>query len=302
MSRPRQRFVALAEERLDAVLSRLGKGDALEQGRVFVAGRRACDPEQLLPVGASVEVYAQREQPGELQVLFEQAGLVFVAKPPGMATEPERRGASGTLVSLMAERLGLSAARVHALSRLDVGVSGVVLLGVEADARRRVTELRAQGRVKRRYVALSAGAPSPERGTWNDAIGKASSSARRQLSAQGESAQTHYRVTGRGSGSPAPCALALEPTTGRTHQLRVHAAAHDAPLFGDRTYGGPARLVSPSGKVNAIGRVLLHAAWIEVGDWPRVECPLPEDLRAPWRELGGDAEALQRAFEEPVLT
>jgi 23S rRNA-/tRNA-specific pseudouridylate synthase len=179
-------------------------------------------------------------------------------------------------------------------------VSGVVLLGIEAEARRRVIELRAQGQVKRRYVALSAGAPKPERGTWNDAIGKPSAGARRQVSRQGESAQTHYCITGRAPGLSEATALALEPTTGRTHQLRVHAAAHGAPLFGDRTYGGPGRLTSADGRVSSITRVLLHAAWIELGDLPRVSCPLPADFSEPWRALGGEQAALTRAFEEPV--
>jgi 23S rRNA-/tRNA-specific pseudouridylate synthase len=254
-----------------------------------------------LAVGASVEVYPAREGSAELEVLFEGDGLVFIAKPPGMATEPEQRGAAGALVSLAAERLGLAVTQVHALSRLDVGVSGVVLLGIEAEARRRVTELRAQGQVRRRYVALSAGSPEPEQGTWNEAISKSSKGPRRQLSAQGESAQTHYRIVARAQGSPTPSALALEPTTGRTHQLRVHAAAHGAPLFGDRTYGGPGRLVSATGEVRALGRVLLHAAWIELGDLPRVTCPFPVDFTQPWQALGGEPAALTRAALEPVL-
>jgi 23S rRNA-/tRNA-specific pseudouridylate synthase len=301
MSRPSERWIATEEEMLSQVLARLGARAALAEGRVFVAGRRAQDPEQLLPVGTSVEVYALRESQGDLEVLFADAGLVFVAKPPGMATEPERRGAAGTLVSLAAARLGVAPEQVHALSRLDVGVSGVVLLGIEAEARRRVTELRAQGRVTRRYVALSAGAPDPERGTWNDAIGKPSASARRQASAQGDAAQTHYRVISHAPGSPSASVLALEPTTGRTHQLRVHAAAHGAPLFGDRTYGGPGRLVSATGEVSSLTRILLHAAWIELGDLPRVNCPLPEDFSQPWQAMGGDPAALTRAVEERVL-
>lgn len=301
MSRPREHFIATEERALSHVLARLDARDALADGRVFVAGRRAHDANQLVPIGASVEVYAPREGTGELEVLFEGEGLVFVAKPPGMATEPERRGATGALVSLAAARLGLAVEQVHALSRLDVGVSGVVLLGIDAEARRRVSELRAQGQVKRRYVALSAGEPQPERGTWNDPIAKSGGSARRKTSAQGEPAQTHYLVTGRALGAPAPCALAFEPTTGRTHQLRVHAAAHGAPLFGDRTYGGPGRLTAPSGEVSALTRVLLHAAWIQLGGLPRVTCPLPDDFTKPWHALGGDPAALTRAIEEPVF-
>jgi 23S rRNA-/tRNA-specific pseudouridylate synthase len=303
MSRPSERWIATEVETLACVLDRLGSRAALDQGRVFVAGRRARDLEELLPIGASVEIYPPRASPSRLRVLRAQSGLVFVDKPPGIATEPERRGASGTLVSLVAEELGVPVESVHALSRLDVGVSGVVLLGITADARRRVTDLRAQGEVIRRYVAISAAAPEPEQGIWSDSIGRASASSRRQASAQGERAETAYRVTGRAAARQGlQSVLAFEPLTGRTHQLRVHAAAHGAPLLGDRTYGGPGRLVSPSGEVSALTRVFLHAAWIQLGDQERVQCPLPEDFLQVWQALGGEAVALGRAIDEPVRT
>jgi 23S rRNA-/tRNA-specific pseudouridylate synthase len=310
MSGLRQRYVLGEPATLADVLSRFDAQSALVEGRVFVAGLRAHDANQMLGAGVAVEVYEGRDGPRALEVLHAQRGLVYVAKPPGMATEPERRGATGTLVALAAQQLGLPAERVHALSRLDVGVSGVVLLGIDAEARRRVSELRAQGRVKRRYVALAAGTPEPERGIWSDPIGRSSGSARRRVDPRGEPAQTHYRVVARrapsSSGPPSPPAtaasvLALEPTTGRTHQLRVHAAAHGAPLFGDRTYGGPGRLVLASGEVRALTRVLLHAAWIQIEGQPRVACPLPSDFGVTWQSLGGESAALELAFEEPVL-
>ncbi|HWA76871.1 MAG TPA: RluA family pseudouridine synthase [Polyangiaceae bacterium] len=307
MSGPKQRYVLGEPAALADVLSRFDALSALAEGRVFVAGLRAHDPNQMLDAGVAVEVYPGREGQGELEVLHAQHGLVYVAKPPGIATEPERRGATGTLVALIAKQLGLPIDRVHALSRLDVGVSGVVLLGIDAEARRRVNELRAQGRVKRRYVALAAGTPEPERGTWSDPIGKSSGNVRRRVDPRGEPAETHYRVAARSAPAAAQSAatdssvLALEPTTGRTHQLRVHAAAHGAPLFGDRTYGGPGRLVLPSGEVRALARVLLHAAWVQIEGQPRVACPLPGDFSAAWQSLGGEPQALQSAFDEPVL-
>jgi 23S rRNA pseudouridine955/2504/2580 synthase/23S rRNA pseudouridine1911/1915/1917 synthase len=97
--------------------------------------------------------------------------------------------------------------------------------------------------------------------------------------------------------------LAVEPQTGRTHQIRVHMAHVGAPLMGDELYGGSRAVVLPSGSVRRLGRVALHAAWVQVqaskGQPWRVEAPIPEDLRELWRVLGGEDESWTRA-SQPV--
>jgi 23S rRNA-/tRNA-specific pseudouridylate synthase len=300
MTRPRERWIATQDEPLSRVLERLGQGAALGEGRVFVAGRRAFGADEAVRPGDAVEVYAAREPGAALAILYESDGLVFVEKPAGIATEPERRGSAGTVVALAATALGLDAGRVHALSRLDVGVSGVVLLGTNADARRRITALREAGRVRRRYVAVAAGVPEPERGSWDEPIRKGAKPPLRELGTGGEAALTHYLVAGRSRGKAPLAVLALEPETGRTHQLRVHAAAHAAPLVGDPSYGGPNRLTSPDGRVVRLERVLLHAAWLEIGDLSRVSSALPALFAEVFCADGGDAAALSRAVDAAV--
>ena len=54
-------------------------------------------------------------------------------------------------------------------------------------------------------------------------------------------------------------------------------------------------------EVRALARVLLHAAWVQIEGQPRVACPLPGDFSAAWQSLGGEPQALQSAFDEPVL-
>src|SRR5450432_2834518 len=87
----------------------------------------------------------------ELVVIGEYRGLLLVDKPAGLQTEPDARH-EDTLVTRLAAQLGLPVAEIHALSRLDTAVSGVVTLGLTSDARRLVTEWRERGRFRRRYL------------------------------------------------------------------------------------------------------------------------------------------------------
>ncbi|HEX3853081.1 MAG TPA: pseudouridine synthase, partial [Polyangiaceae bacterium] len=167
-----------------------------------------------------------------LAILGEYRGLVFVDKPAGLQTEPDAR-TTDTLVSRLATQLGVPLSRVHALSRLDTGVSGVVTLGLTPDARRMVQEWREHKRFKRRYLALATGTPSlplVASGAWSDSIGRAAGSLRAVAGRNAETAHTDYAVAASSGLAERTTPerlhlLALAPQTGRTHQLRVHCAA-----------------------------------------------------------------------------
>ncbi|MGH7434457.1 MAG: RluA family pseudouridine synthase, partial [Polyangiaceae bacterium] len=79
--------------------------------------------------------------------------------------------------------------------------------------------------------------------------------------------------------------------TGRTHQIRVHAANAGSPLIGDRAYGGPSRVTLAGGRVLEPRRIALHAARVTVPDSSgaarTATAPVPDDLRALWTDLGG---------------
>ena len=241
-----------------------------------------------------------------LSILGEYRGLVFVDKPAGLQTAPDLR-TSDTLVSRLAAQLGVPSAELHALSRLDTGVSGVVTLGRTPAARRMAQEWRERGRFERRYLALASGRSAAASGAWTESIGRAAGSLRAVAGRNAEASHTDFAVVASSEhferAQPSRVhLLALAPRTGRTHQLRVHCAAHSLPLLGDRGYGGASRLISASGSVVALERIALHAAWVELPlSRPlRIEAPTPAWLLDIWRSFAGNEAELSSARELPL--
>jgi 23S rRNA-/tRNA-specific pseudouridylate synthase len=277
---------------LAGLLLRLGGAaeGALEQGRVFVDGRRANDPTLHLQTGQVVSLEAPRRGQGadRVRILDERDGLLAAYKPAALSTEPDRRG-NDSLTSRVAALRKLALSEVHALSRLDHGVSGVVLLAIDAAARRHATLAREQGKILRRYVAIAQGAPAEPRGIWKTPVGD-------------RGASTRFACVESASGCTL---LALEPITGRMHQLRVHASRAGAPLLGDNRYGGPRRRVLTDGSVIELGQIALHAATVSMPDpsghaW-RVEALVADDLLLLWEQIGGTRDAWTEALNDELF-
>lgn len=300
-----RRFVVVAgaEGRLRDLLDRNAETpSAIAEGRVFVDGRRATDDSETVLPGSEVVVETARPTVGGARVLDEWRGLYAAFKPAGLSTEPDRRG-DASLVAAIATELGVARSELHAVTRLDLPVSGIAVLARGASARQLATSLKDEGRLRRRYVALAKGRALAESGTWDDAVGAEV----RGRSAPPRAAMTRYRVV---RSMPGPdgnttSLFVLEPATGRTHQLRIHAAGAGAPLLGDRTYGGALRVTDRDGRVLAATRVALHAAKVEVGGADRPEwsvaAEVPADLRALWEHVGGDVSAFESAITAPWL-
>lgn len=224
-------------------------------------------------------------KPTELGVLFRSEDFLVVDKPVGVATEPNR-AREPSLIDAAEQLVGR---RPHAVSRLDTGVSGAVLLAISDRGCKLAAAAKDAAHHERRYLALALGAPlGRDSGALTTAI-------------EGRSART--RLVDVEAVSDAPTAVAqlvvLAPETGRTHQLRIHLARAGAPIVGDPKYGGATRLVSGVGSVRIASRVFLHA-W-SVGfarsDWglpATCVAPIPAAFREAWAFLGGSEEAWAR--------
>ena len=261
---------------------------ALPDGRVFIGRIRAKDGKETVREGDVIDVFRPRPASAEaLRVLHHADDIVVVSKPAALATVPDHHGSAGTLVDEIARVLSLPVARIRVVSRLDVGVSGVVAFALTEAAERRLAEARTRGEYRRAYVAIAGGNLPAPRGIIDAPIGRHADPKKRAIPGlDPRPARTAYEVRGVAKASTL---VDLFPETGRTHQLRLHLAHAGAPLLGDRLYGGVTR-VTDEGAVHPLVRIALHARLIEVkGVVPAIEEAAPPLFHTLWKALGGDA-------------
>ncbi len=265
---------------------------AIAEGRVFVGRVRASLPSHPVSVGDEITVAAEIAQVGDVELLSVTDELAVANKPAGIPTIPDLRGGAHSLMDRVAKLLGVGRDQLHATSRLDNDVSGVVVFARTKTAIERLRVARERGEYERRYIAIAKGLPEPSAGEWNAAIGRARDPKLRAVDGRdATNATSRYRVVAESAGYSV---LSLTPITGRTHQLRIHASDAKAPLIGDGAYGGPKKITLPSGKIIEPRRILLHAARVTLSDreTPQVfEAPIPQAFAEMWSALAGAATA-----------
>jgi 23S rRNA pseudouridine955/2504/2580 synthase len=180
-------------------------------------------------------------------VLHRDEQVLVVNKPAGLAVQ----GGSGTHRHLdaMLDALRFEAKeRPRLVHRLDKDTSGVLLLARTAKAASLLTAGFRLREARKLYWAVVAGNPHPEAGRIANRIGKKSGTWGDRMEeddAEGKAAVTFFRTVDHAGRSAA--LLALEPRTGRTHQLRVHCALLGTPILGDGKYGGAAAFLDGYG-------------------------------------------------------
>jgi 23S rRNA-/tRNA-specific pseudouridylate synthase len=296
-ARPRRWVVdGAAPLTLTKVLSSMQvDGRALVEGRVFLDRRRADDGTALVHPGTTIDVFPAAEGSlPEVEILERRHDLIAVSKPAGLSTIPDQRGTHASLQGEVARLLDeRDPRRLHATSRLDHDVSGVVLFALGSMARDRAHRARESGRYRRHYVAIAGNAPDPLEGRAEEPIGRAANPRQRRVGGRdAKPCSTSYATI---AVVPRAALVVAEPATGRTHQIRVHLAHRGAALLGDRVYAAHGTIVTTaSGAVLPMPRIALHAAWVRlvVDDtqppWT-IRCPVPAELLTLWRRLGGAA-------------
>lgn len=181
-------------------------------------------------------------------ILYVDDHLVVAEKPPGLLSVPGRGPDNQDCLAARVQADYPDALIVH---RLDMATSGLIALGRGADAQRALSIAFAERRVSKRYVAVVAGEMSEDAGQVDlPLITDWPNRPRQKIDHDiGKPSLTRYRVIERGEGRTR---VALEPVTGRSHQLRVHLMAIGHPIVGDVFY-------APPDVVAQSPRLLLHA-------------------------------------------
>jgi RluA family pseudouridine synthase len=205
-----------------------------------------------------------------LDVLYEDAQLLAVAKPCGTVVVPARGPVPGDpLVKRVGDHVGGKVFPVH---RLDRESSGVVLFAKDADTHRALCELFGARKVRKLYLAAVAD-PVEKDGVVRKPI-REYGSGRMGVARNGKPSSTRYRVREPLKGATL---LEVEPETGRRHQIRVHLYSIGHAILGDTLYGNPR-------PVGGAPRLMLHALSVsfELPGRPplTVECPPPNDFAA----------------------
>ncbi len=284
-------------------LSRARIQALIADGAVSLGGAVATDPAAKARAGVyrlAIPPLAPAEPEPEaipLSVLFEDAHLIVLDKPAGMAAHPAPGSQHGTLVNALIAHCGASlsgiggVARPGIVHRLNKDTSGVMVAAKTDAAHRGLSALFAAHDIERAYIALTRGAPPAMRGTIATRIGRSPRDRKKMavLRSGGREAITHYATEQRFGPSARPSAARVRATleTGRTHQIRVHLASLGAPVLGDPLYGAgsPAPPVRSAIAVAGLGRQALHAAVLGfshpvTGARLRFETPLPADMAA----------------------
>ncbi len=275
MTQAGQRQVAVPDgldgERLDAALARmfgLSRARAAEliaDGAVLIGGAAAVKSDRVA-AGEWLDVtlpppVAERPRaepvPG-LTVVHEDADILVVDKPPGVAAHPTPGWTGPTVLQgLLAAGHSLAtsgaAERQGIVHRLDANTSGLMVLAKSEPAYSALKRAFAGREVDKRYHALVQGHPDPLRGTIDAPIGRhPSGDGRFAVIAGGRPSVTHYDIL---EAFRAASLVEVILETGRTHQIRVHMAAIRHPCAGDRLYGADPVLAAQLG----LTRQWLHA-------------------------------------------
>jgi len=178
------------------------------------------------------------------RLLYRDGLMLVLDKPAGFAVHKGPKGGESLEDYFGALRFGLP--RAPALAhRLDRDTSGCLVLGRHRKALAELGRLFKAGRVGKTYWAVVEGGPSEDEGRIDLPLGRKDATRGwwMQHDPHGQPATTTWKVLGRTAHFTW---LALEPLTGRTHQLRVHCAAMGWPIVGDSIYGTAPRSGGPA--------------------------------------------------------
>jgi 23S rRNA pseudouridine1911/1915/1917 synthase len=220
---------------------------AITNGSVLVNGK-TIRPSHLVAPGEIIHVILPKSPPQEavpedipLDIMYEDDALLVVNKPAGMVTHPAYSNYSGTLVNALLYHCNQlstlnDATRPGIVHRLDKDTSGLMVIAKTDEAHAKLAQQFAQRTISREYWAIVWGTFDQQHGVIETLLGRSKSDRKKMAVVKdGKHAVTEYAVLKQFSYLSL---VRLKLRTGRTHQIRVHLAHINHPVFGDPTYNG----------------------------------------------------------------
>ena len=262
------------------------KGAVLVDGKKVPFGTVLHQNEQVtLVLPEEKPVIKIAASPKPLEVLYEDANWLLVAKPAGLTSVPGPSNREDTLVNRVKyylERNGRKNVVPHIITRLDRYTSGVVLLAKHSFAQGLIDKQVSNHEFDKRYYAIVAGQVTKQHGLIEAPLKRKEGENFQIVSPDGRQAVTEYWLKANLAGGSL---VEVKLHTGRTHQIRVHFQSKGHPLLGDELYGGPLDM--------GIERQALHAYHLAFNDPFTnkrlvVEAPLPSDMKSVLAKLKVD--------------
>ena len=259
---------------------RVNKGRAKPTRRLHIGDEVRIPPLRVSNKDSTLGPDAGLQQRLRNSILYQDRDLLVINKPSGVAVH----GGSGVSFGVIEVLRSIypDAPYLELAHRLDRDTSGCLMLARRRPALQQLQKLQLAGKVEKRYLALLGGRWRRDRMTADAALQKNTlRSGERvvRVDPQGKEAVTHFRVLKRFQRT---MLVEARLETGRTHQIRVHAAYLGAPILGDDKYGD--EQVNRHFRELGLKRLFLHAwkldfPWAERSGGYHFEAPLPDELK-----------------------
>lgn len=230
---------------------------AAREGRLFVNGRRWLTIEESLPTPVKIELFTVKgsetpPSPERISTIFEDEHIIVIDKPSGLPSIPPRDRPGISVADYLTARYG---PEVHIPSRLDTGVSGLMVVSKSARAANSLQKQLSGRSVMKQYLAEVAPIPPWEGVSVRTFIGRHPGWGMLRTvttAAEGKWSWSEFWVTERRYRS---ARIRARIFTGRTHQIRLHLAWLGFPIVGDDFYGGEP---APQLALRSVALALVH--------------------------------------------